>query len=497
MGIALIGIVLVSTSCGQKTPVVGKLSMSDMEAKMIHEQYTLTGEQDEAQAGVKKEVGYDSLASLQLALESGHTDYASLDLNTAQYMQNMNPDVTVIPDRDGVKIAYAMALMPENSELADRLSTIITTLEITGQLDELCQTWIYNSGALTATQNIEMPHFDDAPTIRVGVTGDIPPMDYMNTAGEPAGFNVAFLQAVAQTGRINIEIVPVATEARITALFSGRIDAIFWINSANYSIGASTDGTLILTRSYFQTQNAFVSLSYPEENIRTIERLDEPSLISKAYPGSQAVYADILSYTRREDGVLGITILRETFARELGNLESGDFLLANYGGKSVCLSMSSSPLSQAAEKGVLTGLRSRIEASRADMLVICPTSSSAYSGANRVNLELAFLNDSNAQSARDAFSKNGVALHDGASLFSLWMVGASEDGVALASAADIPGTELRLLFDQAIESPVDIYALSDSGEVSQVQTEKIMNADGKVEAIACQPPQRSTLAINW
>ena len=74
-----------------------------------------------------------------------------------------------------------------------------------------------------------MPHFDGAGTIKVAVTGDLPPLDYMRADGKPAGFNTAVLAAISQQLGKNFELVDVDSGARAAALTSGEVDVVFWV----------------------------------------------------------------------------------------------------------------------------------------------------------------------------------------------------------------------------------------------------------------------------
>ena len=74
-----------------------------------------------------------------------------------------------------------------------------------------------------------MPKFDGADTIKVGVTGDLPPLDFVNSDGTPAGFNTALLAEISKRIKKNIELVQVDSGARAAALTSGQVDVIFWV----------------------------------------------------------------------------------------------------------------------------------------------------------------------------------------------------------------------------------------------------------------------------
>ena len=110
----------------------------------------------------------------------------------------------------------------------------------------------------------ELPKFDGAKTIKVGVTGDVPPMDFVASNGKAAGFNIALLAEIANRAQVNIELVQVDTDARAMALSSGKVDAVFWTRSVtckecNKTFAENIEGTLV-TESYFSDTIAKIEL---------------------------------------------------------------------------------------------------------------------------------------------------------------------------------------------------------------------------------------------
>lgn len=79
---------------------------------------------------------------------------------------------------------------------------------------------------LTPVQFDSFPETDE--TIRVVVTGDLPPVDYIGEDGVPAGFNTAVLAEIGRRLGVNIELVSAHTGARSLALSSHVADAVFW-----------------------------------------------------------------------------------------------------------------------------------------------------------------------------------------------------------------------------------------------------------------------------
>ncbi len=77
-------------------------------------------------------------------------------------------------------------------------------------------------------EKVEIPKIEGAETIRVGVTGDLPPIDYVDEAGIPAGFNTAVLAEISRRTGKNIELVSIDSGARSLALSQGNVDVVFW-----------------------------------------------------------------------------------------------------------------------------------------------------------------------------------------------------------------------------------------------------------------------------
>ncbi len=82
-----------------------------------------------------------------------------------------------------------------------------------------------------------MPVISDAETIKVAITGALPPMDYVAPDGTPAGFNTAVLAEISQRIGKNIELVVVDSIGRATALSSVAVDAVFWTRTNELSSG--------------------------------------------------------------------------------------------------------------------------------------------------------------------------------------------------------------------------------------------------------------------
>ena len=158
---------------------------------------------------------------------------------------------------------FSMMTMDTNKEVYDILNNAIKEMKADGTLESLIENELkayINSDPVAK----DLPHFDGARTIKIGVTGDLPPMDFVAANGKAAGFNIALLTEIANRTQVNIELVQIETGARTMALSSGKVDAVFWAVAmtcpvCNINATEKVEGTL-LTESYFSDYSAFIKL---------------------------------------------------------------------------------------------------------------------------------------------------------------------------------------------------------------------------------------------
>ena len=104
----------------------------------------------------------------------------------------------------------------------------MTEIKADGTLDALVQTYITDAVS-GEPEPVEFTK-TDGETIRVAVTGALPPMDYVAADGTPAGFNTAILAELGRRMNKTFELVVVDSVGRATALASGQVDLVFWTN---------------------------------------------------------------------------------------------------------------------------------------------------------------------------------------------------------------------------------------------------------------------------
>lgn len=197
-----------------------------------------------------KIVYYDSLDAMLMALNAGEIIGLETYDATAKYLILNHPDLLSIGEQNSsenmsafVKTVcdgllsndFAFMFLADNSALRDRINETIASMKEDGTLDALIQTYIEGVAAGDEPESIALPRVDGAETLRVAITGSLPPLDYVAPDGTPAGFNTAMLAEMGRRMRKNVELVQVDSIGRAAALASGAVDTVFWTRTNHYA----------------------------------------------------------------------------------------------------------------------------------------------------------------------------------------------------------------------------------------------------------------------
>ena len=265
LAIILAGLMLLSlTACGEKKTDenVVKIGLLEADGQGGHKEHAATVHADSV-AGTEN-VYYNNLTSAIMDLNSGKIVALGLEKSSAAYVAARNENLIFeIPGDFVHEASYSMMTMDTNKEVYDILNDAIKEMKADGTLDTLIEnelTAYIESDPLAK----DRPHFDGAKTIKIGVTGDLPPMDFVASNGKAAGFNIALLTEIANRAQVNFELVQIETGARAIALSNGKVDALFWAKERTCTVcgaeGAEkVEGTLV-TESYFSDCVAEVKL---------------------------------------------------------------------------------------------------------------------------------------------------------------------------------------------------------------------------------------------
>ena len=205
---------------------------------------------------------YDSLISMQMALNSGEIDEMILPDFVAEYLMKVNQDYKPSCISNSGTMGLCFGFMNDKKELAERWNNALRMIRNEWILSGLVQSYIKDSqdnNFYGKNKNrIKFERFQNAETVKVAVTGDMPPIDYVAADGMPAGFNIALLSEIGKRLKVNIEIVTLSANARTSALVSGRADVVFWYE-INTSLGRQFDvpDEVILSEPYYEWNQFF------------------------------------------------------------------------------------------------------------------------------------------------------------------------------------------------------------------------------------------------
>ena len=180
-------------------------------------------------------VFYNTMTDMLMALNRGDIVVLETDQNTVRYIASRNEGITDRPPYlNPNTLMFSLLLREEDAELRDQLSDAIAGMKEDGTIEELRQRYIEDVITGDDPEAVTPQVFPGARTIKVAVTGDRPPMDYVSAGGDPLGFNTALIAEIAKRLEINIEFKPVDCGARGISLASGECDIVFWMEIGDF-----------------------------------------------------------------------------------------------------------------------------------------------------------------------------------------------------------------------------------------------------------------------
>ena len=171
---------------------------------------------------------YDSLMAMLMALRARHIDEFVLPEPVVMYLLANNPN--------DYEIQFSLNMMPStisfgfkagNTALKKDFDEAIKAMKKDGTLMTLQEKFITNVGA-NDPEEVKFTEFKDSKPIKVAVTGDLPPIDFIAADGRPTGYNTAILAEIGKRLKRNIRVISVDSGGRSAALASERADVVFW-----------------------------------------------------------------------------------------------------------------------------------------------------------------------------------------------------------------------------------------------------------------------------
>ena len=180
-------------------------------------------------------VFFDTMTDMLMALYRGDIVVLETDQNTVRYIAARNEGIVDRPPYlNPNNLMFSVLLRGEDTELRDQISGSIAEMKQDGTMEELKKRYVEDVIVGDDPDAVVPQVFPDARTIKVAVTGDRPPMDYVSAGGEPLGFNTALIAEIAKRLGVNIEFVTVTCGARGIALATGVCDLVFWMEIGDF-----------------------------------------------------------------------------------------------------------------------------------------------------------------------------------------------------------------------------------------------------------------------
>ena len=156
---------------------------------------------------------YDNLNAMQMGIESGEIQAISTYNCVAEYLVANNSKFEIVPNEALNKLSdyFCFAVRKDDTTLKAELDKAIGDMKSDGTLDKFINEYITNVAKGQVPPAVEIAKVEGAQTIKVGVTGDLPPLDLVLPDGSPAGFNTALLAEISKRIGKNIELVQVDT----------------------------------------------------------------------------------------------------------------------------------------------------------------------------------------------------------------------------------------------------------------------------------------------
>lgn len=198
---------------------------------------------------------FSDSASILMALESGEIDESNAPDIIAEYITLIDPSYEICCSmRVPVNIGFSFGFHRVNADLCNLFNKTLAEMRADRTLDRL--EFEYLVRPLASRDHIErFESFLGARTIKVAVTGDIPPLDYFTPHGKPSGFSTAILAEIGRRLKLNITLVNVHTDSRVASLMSGRADVVFW-----FILGMFDSNENIMFSMPYYTFNTFLHI---------------------------------------------------------------------------------------------------------------------------------------------------------------------------------------------------------------------------------------------
>ncbi|MDR0952469.1 MAG: transporter substrate-binding domain-containing protein [Oscillospiraceae bacterium] len=168
---------------------------------------------------------YPTYNEALLALKADRVTAVAVGKPQGEYSASTDSSLRFISGKAQNPLQISMLTRSDEAELLGQINSALAELKDSGELEALNEKYVEN----ITVDGAALPSvIQGAQMITVGVSGDNPPFDYISAAGDPSGYNVALMGAIAEIAGFNVEFVTIPFSAKFAALTSERIDVFFF-----------------------------------------------------------------------------------------------------------------------------------------------------------------------------------------------------------------------------------------------------------------------------
>ncbi len=239
--VAICAAALLMTGCGgdnaskPKLPkekatigVITHLNVSEIEYNELMKKLEKSYRPSKANLGAEYKY-FDKMNDMQMALDANQIEMLSTYQHVADYMLQRTDNREILTTEKILSDSFCFAVRESDKMLQHDLNKAIKAMTTDGTLIKLTKEYITDLKAGAEPPVVPITHIDGADTIKVAVTGDLPPFDMILADGTPAGFSTAVLAEISRRINKNIELVSIDSAARASILSSKGADVVFWV----------------------------------------------------------------------------------------------------------------------------------------------------------------------------------------------------------------------------------------------------------------------------
>lgn len=255
---------LLAVGCGsEEVQKIGTIKYENVSEEAFNELNKKRPERRDENLNCKY-IFFDNMNSMTAALKSGQIDMMSTYESVARYLVETDSDFKYEQLSPELVDIFCCAMREDDAALKKEFDNAILKMTNDGTLSKLVKSYIAEVYFKESPPIIDMPEFYNDTMIKVGVTGDLPMLDYIRPDGIPAGFNTAVLAEISRRIGKNFVLVQVDSGARAVALASKKVDVIFWAvvpqGENNFPQDFDKPEGVMLTKSYFSDKIVHVKI---------------------------------------------------------------------------------------------------------------------------------------------------------------------------------------------------------------------------------------------